>query len=105
MLERGGTMKNDKERVYYNGTYTYEEMLNEMEWSYDFEFRYKGEGYNLTQDFPGVGKPCIVRCYDDNREEEELMHCETYEELINTFRFDDGVLLVDALKSKDISNY
>ena len=97
-------MKNDKERVYYNGTYTYEEMLNEMEWSYDFEFRYKGEGYNITETF-NKPKPCIVKCPGGGEREVALMYCDTFEELIHTFRFDDGVLLVDALKSKDISNY
>ena len=98
-------MKNDEGRVYYRGGYTYEEMLREMEIAYDFEFKYKGKRYNITETFSTKHKPCIVRCYEHSNKEEAIMYCDTFEELLNTYRFEDGVLLLDALKSDDISSY
>ena len=93
----------EDKRIYYNGTYTYEELLEELKyWSFDFEFRYKNIQYNISE-VAFKHKPCIMRCYPDR--DEPIAFFDTYEEMLENFKFDDGVRLIDALASKDISNY
>ena len=92
-------------REYYNGTYTYDEMLFEIKYNSDFWFSYKGQPYYLTDVNPKM-KPSIIKWFYDQKNEPEIVlaYYETFEELLSSFVFDDGVGILDALKSKFIEN-
>ena len=91
----------DNQKQYFNNVLTYEELL---EWlnSGDLQFEYKGKGYNITF----TTKPCINVISEDYETCcKTNIEFKTYEELLNNYRFDDGVKLIDAFKTEDIQPY
>ena len=92
------------DRIYYNGTYNYEEMLETIKYNGDFWFCYKEQAYYLTDITLKQNKPCVIKYYYGEKPEEVLEYFKTFEELIHKFKFDDGVSFLEALSSKYITN-
>ena len=94
-------MENKSKKIYYNKTYTYEELLEQVEWD-ALDFRYKGRAYIITFHMG----PCIT-VVDEGSEVwfNELRKYDTYDELLKQHVMNDGVPLLEALKTEDVQPY
>ncbi len=91
-------MGKNKAKIYYGGYFTYDELIEELKYNTcNLEFEYKGETYYLTDVSP-KDKPCIIRRYKDHSPETVLQYYNSFEEMLNNFKFDDGAVLLEVLK-------
>ncbi len=93
-------MKNNKEKKYLNGTATFDELLEMVEFCGDFIFWYKDVRYNITIHH----LPCITLASASGEEEwlANVKEYSTYKELLLNHKFSDGVSLLDWLASEDV---
>ena len=91
-------MGKNREKLYWGKSFTYEELLEELKYNTcNLEFEYREKTYYLTDVSP-KNKPCIIRRFEDCSPEQVLQYKDTFEELLENFKFDDGVVLLEALK-------
>ena len=92
-------MKKYNERKYIDGTMTFDELLERVEFCGDLIFWYKGVRYNITI----YNLPCITLASPKSAEEWRANATEynTYKELLLKHKFSDGVSLLDCLASED----
>lgn len=85
----------------------YEELLRDVvEFDWDYDFYYKGEQYMISTELIGSKrKKKVKRCFSyhsggHEKYLETLQMYDTWEELFEKAHFQDGVLLMVAIKSK-----
>ena len=90
-----------KERLYFNKSTNFDELLEMIE-SSEIQFYYKKRAYNITWD----KGPCIV-AIDEGWDiyDSSMRHYSTFEELLLKHVFDDGATILDALASEFIELY
>lgn len=80
-------------KIYFKGYMSFNEILETVECG-DMQFTYNGREYNITWD----NAPCITVIGEGQKGwRDNLRKYNTYEELLLTHVFDDGVKLIDAL--------
>ena len=89
-----------KLKLYFDKSMSFDDVLEAISWN-DVQFRYKNREYNITMH----KSPCITVINEGNEVwESSIKNYSTYEELLLNHKFDDGVSLLDALKSKDVES-
>ena len=91
-------MENYKEKKYINGTMTFDELLERVEFCGDLIFWYKDTRYNITI----YKSPCITVVGQGTAAWlANIKEYSTYKELLLNHKFSDGVSLLDCLASED----
>lgn len=87
-----------KSKLYFGKSMSFDDVLEAISWN-DVQFRYKNREYNITMH----KSPCITVINETDEVWENCMrNYSTYEELLLNHKFDDGISLLDVLKSEDI---
>ncbi len=80
-------------KIFFKGYMSFDEILEAITYG-DMAFTYKGRRYNISIS----EKPCIAVCDETVQVwKDTVKRYDTYEELLLTHVFDDGVKLIDAL--------